>query len=347
MDGDRHLGGDAKGPLFDILEGLEEIHRRGFLHRDLKPANVLKFSDEDGECFYALSDFGLMAVGETDTSTLTPTGIGGGTLQYQAPECALNLKRATPQSDIYSFGALLFDIFAPSTSRLPHDELAFPGEIGEVVTKCTKRNPHRRFADVATLREALFDALDNFEFEFDDQESEAIIAPLSRDDFPSDDEWDNIFDLLDSSEPSSLAWQAAFRALGSEHISILAEQDSGLFNALGMMFAKHITSRTFDFDYCDVLAAKGQAFFDRGSIGLQAHIALGILELGTDHNRWAVERRFLRMVGPDSSDELAERIVVECEVQEFPFSNEYKRLMRSISTTTNALHPTLRELVAE
>ena len=78
LNKDRTLAGDPKKALFDILAGLEEIHRRGYLHRDLKPGNVLKYCLKDGSHFYALSDFGLMAVGEDASSTLTPSGIGGG-----------------------------------------------------------------------------------------------------------------------------------------------------------------------------------------------------------------------------------------------------------------------------
>jgi len=86
MNVDRTLGGNPGLALFQILTGLEEIHTLGYCHRDLKPHNVLKFTAKDGSNFYALSDFGLMAVGEEASSTLTPSGIGGGTPAYQAPE---------------------------------------------------------------------------------------------------------------------------------------------------------------------------------------------------------------------------------------------------------------------
>ena len=68
---DRTLGGNPNTALFHILAGLEEIHRLGYCHRDLKPQNVLMLHALDGSIAYALSDFGLMAVGEDASSTLT------------------------------------------------------------------------------------------------------------------------------------------------------------------------------------------------------------------------------------------------------------------------------------
>lgn len=108
---DRTLGGDPRKPLFDILAGLEAIHAKGYKHRDLKPANVLKFSAKDRTARYAISDFGLMSPASGQTSTLTASNMGGGTPLYRAPECAINFRRATVQSDVYSVGAILHDIF--------------------------------------------------------------------------------------------------------------------------------------------------------------------------------------------------------------------------------------------
>lgn len=197
---DRTLGENLHVVLFHVLAGLEEIHRRGYYHRDLKPGNILKLSYPDGAPRYALSDFGLMAVGEDASSTLTPSGIGGGTPAYQAPECAINFRRATTRSDIYSFGALLHDIFAPNPRRLPHEELSVPGKVGPVVEKCTRRYAHRRFKDIEQLREALFDALSDFTFTFQSTEEELVVGLLtSQAPLPNPEQWDRIFDFLDIS----------------------------------------------------------------------------------------------------------------------------------------------------
>src|SRR4051794_5888596 len=95
-----------------VAAGLAHAHGRGVVHRDLKPANVL--FDEEGRP--KIADFGIarMAAGE---GTLTEAGTVLGTAAYISPEQASG-GSATPASDIYSFGVMLFRML---TGRLPFE----------------------------------------------------------------------------------------------------------------------------------------------------------------------------------------------------------------------------------
>jgi len=81
-----------------LCAGLAAAHDNGVLHRDLKPANVML--DSRGKV--RITDFGLAGVHGDDSS--------GGTPAYMAPE-QLAGKEATVQSEIYSLGLVLYEIF--------------------------------------------------------------------------------------------------------------------------------------------------------------------------------------------------------------------------------------------
>jgi Tol biopolymer transport system component len=110
-----------KGPLavdevlrygVQIADALDRAHRQGVVHRDLKPGNIML--TKDGA---KLLDFGLAKLGssskstpdETLTKALTSQGTILGTFQYMAPE-QLEGKDADARSDIFSFGAVLYEM---------------------------------------------------------------------------------------------------------------------------------------------------------------------------------------------------------------------------------------------
>jgi hypothetical protein len=98
---------DAVAVAAQVLDALAHAHRAGIVHRDVKPANILLEDRE--EIAVRLLDFGLAQFDGADT--LTAVGDVPGTLAYIAPE-RLEGGDATPQSDVWSVGVVLWETLA-------------------------------------------------------------------------------------------------------------------------------------------------------------------------------------------------------------------------------------------
>lgn len=346
LNDDPTLNGNLKTALFDILAGLEYLHDSGFTHRDLKPANVLKFN-VNGEPVYAISDLGLVGVTNGDASTLTGTNANGGTENYAVPELIGNFRKATAQADIYSFGAILHDIFGNGSHRIPYTELKLPGSIGRIIEKCTKRVLALRYKNVATLRDELYQVLNSESVTFTSSNEENSVNLLNSNTDLTDDQWDFIFIQIEQNTASGIGYENIMSALSIEHIDYLYQNSPELFSAMCEYYVENIFGRSFNFEYCDVLASKATYFFNKADIGLQAKIAIALLELGTSHNRWYVEEKVVEMMGKDISENLARRIEIELKTSSVNFSRQINHLCRSINKDSAFLHPTLHALLVQ
>jgi class 3 adenylate cyclase len=100
----------------DVCRALEHAHARDIVHRDLKPANV--WLDDDGRA--RLGDFGLAT---TEGRSRMSGGTVVGTVAYLPPEQAIG-EVAGPESDLYSLGALLYEMLTGRPPFLGDDAVA-------------------------------------------------------------------------------------------------------------------------------------------------------------------------------------------------------------------------------
>ncbi|HLW00835.1 MAG TPA: serine/threonine-protein kinase [Ktedonobacterales bacterium] len=155
-------------PLFvQLCDAVQYAHEERIIHRDLKPQNVLL----QRRTHVLLADFGI-ARDTAESQQMTGTGAGIGTVEYMAPEQAVG--QATPLSDIYSLGIVLYQMltstvpYAGSTpfqvlmkhtnDALPDPRLlnpSLPAEIVQVLQGALAKDPKRRFQSAQAMGRAV------------------------------------------------------------------------------------------------------------------------------------------------------------------------------------------------
>ncbi len=160
---------DAQRIIREVCLALDYAHSRGVIHRDVKPANIIL--DQQGRAI--LTDFGLALLIDLGTR-----GEIFGSPHYLAPEQAISSAGAGPQSDLYSIGVILYEMFTgqvPFDAELPLDiarmhmidppppprevRPALGPELEEVILKTLAKEPTARYASGAALADALDRAL--------------------------------------------------------------------------------------------------------------------------------------------------------------------------------------------
>jgi eukaryotic-like serine/threonine-protein kinase len=164
-----------------IADALAAAHAAGIVHRDLKPGNVM-IADSG---VVKVLDFGLAKLvapaSSAPDATRTmldenPRTVDGtilGTVSYMSPEQAEG-KPVDPRSDIFSFGALCYEmltgrrafqrestastlaaILTADPVSLSSAALELPTELARIVSRCLRKAPEKRWQSIADVRIAL------------------------------------------------------------------------------------------------------------------------------------------------------------------------------------------------
>jgi Tol biopolymer transport system component len=136
----------------EVASALDHAHRHGVIHRDIKPENILL---QDGSALVA--DFGIaLALREAGGSRLTETGISLGTPQYMSPEQATADRELDARSDVYSLGAVLYEMLA---GEPPHTGPTVQAVVAKLLTETPMRLRVRRDRVPEALEQAVAQAL--------------------------------------------------------------------------------------------------------------------------------------------------------------------------------------------
>ncbi|HET6680141.1 MAG TPA: protein kinase, partial [Gemmatimonadaceae bacterium] len=166
--------GEVIGILRDVSKALAYAHRQGVVHRDIKPDNVLL-----SEGTAVVTDFGIAkAISASRTAhsdaTLTQLGTSIGTPAYMAPEQAAGDADIDQRADIYSLGALAYELLAGQpvfAGRTPQRMLAahmsempraitelrvdVPQQLADLVMRCLAKDPDDRPTTATDITRAL------------------------------------------------------------------------------------------------------------------------------------------------------------------------------------------------
>ena len=175
---------EAVDYLLQACEAIAEAHTRGIVHRDLKPDNLFLIQGADGRACIKVVDFGISKETTTEpdatapqgrrAQALTMAGAALGTPRYMSPEQWGSAGNVGPAADIWSLGAILFELVTGKHAFVAEDLPSLfaavvgapplrlrsvlpdaPEGLEAAILRCLEKDPASRLGSVAAFAQAI------------------------------------------------------------------------------------------------------------------------------------------------------------------------------------------------
>jgi serine/threonine-protein kinase len=153
-----------------VANALDYAHSHHVIHRDLKPENILLQAGQP-----VVADFGIaLAVSKAGGNRVTQTGLSLGTPQYMSPEQATGDRVIDGRTDIYSLGAMTYEMLTGEPPHIGHSSQAIiarlltdkprsvrtsrsavPEHVDAAVQRALEKLPADRFSTAKEFADAL------------------------------------------------------------------------------------------------------------------------------------------------------------------------------------------------
>lgn len=210
-----------------IMDGVEAFQKYGVVHRDLKPENIL-FRNSINDI--VLTDFGIAEFGEEDLYTAIETRDGTrlANFQYAAPEQRIRGRNIGKETDIYSLGLIINEIFTGELALgKNHKNIGdISGQyqyLDSIVERMLQQNPKDRYSNISEIKKDIsalsreyiaslkISKLDNTVIESHEVDDRIVAEPIRI----TDVEWENSVLTIHLNHNTNNTWQWALSNMGN------------------------------------------------------------------------------------------------------------------------------------
>ncbi|WP_084143014.1 serine/threonine-protein kinase [Amycolatopsis taiwanensis] len=302
--------------MLSVMDAIEYAHSEGILHRDLKPANVLFLqSDPFSLGQWVVADFGLCLDKYSQSTTITRTRTGLGSIAYTAPEQFKDAHRIGETADVFALGKIFYFCLTGDDPFPNLDLMTIPERFRYIIDKATDNDRSRRFYSVSSMKaelNSLVSGVDADPFRNVKFSCEQYILNI-KSGVHSDDASKLYADLLANSsdehlllELMSLFNSRVFQAVKERNASDSVDKLVYLFD--------DVTEGNFPFSFCDVIADFFVAAYPHlRDLKAKSTCVRKLLVLGNSHNRFYVRDALMRLLSELTGADVAAAVDVMAE----------------------------------